>query len=62
MRDAAPATGRGRHRRPRFGDVEIDAAAREVTIDGEPVSLTRLEFDLLATLGHSRAWCSVAGS
>ena len=34
----------------RFGHVEIDAAAREVTIDGEPVSLTRLEFDLLATL------------
>ena len=34
----------------RFGHVEIDASAREVTIDGEPVSLTRLEFDLLATL------------
>ena len=33
-----------------FGDVQIDLAAREVTVAGEPVALTRLEFDLLATL------------
>ena len=32
------------------GDVQIDAAAREVTVRGEPVALTRLEFDLLETL------------
>jgi DNA-binding response OmpR family regulator len=34
----------------RFGDLEVDPAAREVTLDGNPVELTRLEFDLLATL------------
>jgi DNA-binding response OmpR family regulator len=33
-----------------IGEVEIDPAAREVTVAGEPVTLTRLEFDLLATL------------
>jgi DNA-binding response OmpR family regulator len=32
------------------GDVQIDPAAREVTVQGEPVALTRLEFDLLETL------------
>ena len=32
------------------GDVQIDPAAREVTLLGEPVALTRLEFDLLETL------------
>jgi DNA-binding response OmpR family regulator len=34
----------------RFGDLVIDPAAREVTVAGEPVELTRLEFDLLDTL------------
>jgi DNA-binding response OmpR family regulator len=34
----------------RFGDLTIDAEAREVTLGGEPVELTRLEFDLLDTL------------
>ena len=34
----------------RVGDVQIDPAAREVTVQGEPVALTRLEFDLLETL------------
>lgn len=34
----------------RFGDVQIDPEAREVTVGGEPVALTRLEFDLFATL------------
>ena len=36
--------------RRRFGELEIDPAAREVTVGGRPVALTRLEFDLLATL------------
>lgn len=37
----------------RFGRLEIDPAARTVTVDGEPVPLTRTEFDLLLTLaGH----------
>ncbi len=33
-----------------FGDLTIDPAAREVTVAGRPVELTRLEFDLLDTL------------
>ena len=34
----------------RFGALEIDPQAREVRVDDRPVKLTRLEFDLLATL------------
>ena len=33
-----------------FGDVAIDLQGRQVTRAGEPVELTRTEFDLLATL------------
>ena len=36
----------------RFGDLEIDPLAREVRRDGEPVELTRLEFELLDTLSE----------
>jgi DNA-binding response OmpR family regulator len=32
------------------GDLEIDVVAREVRVCGEPVLLTRIEFDLLVTL------------
>jgi DNA-binding response OmpR family regulator len=45
-RRADPATADVR----RFGQLSIDPAAREVHVDGEPVELTRLEFDLLDTL------------
>jgi DNA-binding response OmpR family regulator len=34
----------------RFGALEIDVTAREVRLDGEPVELTKIEFDLLDTL------------
>ena len=34
----------------RFGELEIDPAAREVRVAGEPVELTKLEFDLLDVL------------
>lgn len=34
----------------RFGDLVIDPAAREVTLDGAHVDLTRTEFDLLEAL------------
>ena len=34
----------------RFGSLTIDPDAREVTVAGEPVELTKLEFDLLDTL------------
>jgi len=33
-----------------FGDLTMDVEAREVKIGGEPVELTRIEFDLLATI------------
>ena len=33
-----------------FGDLEVDPGGREVRLDGEPVTLTALEFDLLVTL------------
>ena len=32
------------------GDLVVDEAAREVRVGGEPVALTRIEFDLLAAL------------
>ncbi|MEA2256216.1 MAG: two-component system, OmpR family, response regulator RegX3, partial [Solirubrobacteraceae bacterium] len=43
---AAPAAAD----RVRIGAVEVDAAARTATLDGEPLELTRKEFDLLALL------------
>ena len=33
-----------------FGDLTVDLLAREVSIDGTEVSLTKIEFDLLTTL------------
>jgi DNA-binding response OmpR family regulator len=36
----------------RFGDLVVDPAAREVRHGGEPVELTRLEFDLLDALSE----------
>ena len=43
-RPAAPGGGE------RFGDVEVDRATRIVRRDGQPVSLTPMEFDLLVAL------------
>lgn len=34
----------------KFGGLTVDAGAREVSLDGEPVKLTTLEFDLLLVL------------
>jgi DNA-binding response OmpR family regulator len=34
----------------RFGELEIDAEAREVRVGGNPVELTKIEFDLLDVL------------
>lgn len=33
-----------------IGDLVVDRAARQVNVDGEPVSCTRIEFDLLTAL------------
>jgi DNA-binding response OmpR family regulator len=35
------------------GDLEIDIASREVSVDGTPVALTRIEFDLLVSLARN---------
>ncbi len=35
-----------------FGPLAIDVEGREVHLDGDPVALTRTEFDLLAALAH----------
>ena len=35
-----------------FGPLVVDPLAREVSLDGEPIALTRTEFDLLATLSE----------
>jgi DNA-binding response OmpR family regulator len=45
LRRAAPATAGDEM--IRFGDVELDAAARRATKAGEPLTLTAKEFDLL---------------
>jgi DNA-binding response OmpR family regulator len=37
-----------------IGPLEIDLAGREVNMDGEPISLTPTEFDLLAVLARNR--------
>ena len=43
----------------RFGDLEIDPAAREARRGGEPVELTKIEFDLLDVLsGEQRVYGS----
>jgi len=36
-----------------FGDLVLDPAAREVRVGGELIDLTRIEFDLLASLAQS---------
>jgi DNA-binding response OmpR family regulator len=46
----------------RFGSVVLQVGARRVEVDGRPIELTRVEFDLLAALARrpgqavSRAW------
>lgn len=48
-RDPAPA-GPAPSTAVTIGSLTIDTAAREVHVDGEPVALTRTEFDVLAAL------------
>jgi DNA-binding response OmpR family regulator len=53
LRRASPADGA--HERLAFGDLQLDAASREVRRGGEEVRLTAKEFDLLWFLaGHPR--------
>ena len=53
LRRAGPAGG-GRAARQRFGDVEVDPAARSVRRGGQSVELTPKEFDLLLALVRRR--------
>jgi two-component system, OmpR family, alkaline phosphatase synthesis response regulator PhoP len=48
---AGPGGGKGTLA---FRQVTIDVAARQVTVDGKPVELTAIEFDLLAALAENR--------
>lgn len=41
------------HRRMRFGDVDVDLAARLISVSGKPLSLAPLEFSLLEYLAHN---------
>ena len=51
-RPGAAAPGPGDEAVRVFGALVIDVLAREVTLDGRPVELTRTEFDLLDTLSE----------
>jgi len=52
LRRSAPGAGAGAPAVERFGSVEVDAASRSVRRNGEEVSLTPKEFDLLLALMH----------
>jgi two-component system, OmpR family, alkaline phosphatase synthesis response regulator PhoP len=55
LRRLQPGTGTGDENRIlAFRHVRIDMAARQVTVDGHPVELTAVEFDLLKALAESR--------
>jgi len=45
-----PRTGPNGNITRRFGSLEVDPTAREVRLDGSPIELTKLEFDLLDAL------------
>ena len=45
--------GAEQERKKRFGDVEVDFAARQVSVDGQPLNLAPLEFSLLEYLARN---------
>ena len=45
--------GAEQERKKRFGEVEVDFAARQVSVDGQPLNLAPLEFSLLEYLAHN---------
>jgi DNA-binding response OmpR family regulator len=51
-RPRTPADRDDQHQDLKFGDLRIDVQGRDVWLDGEPVALTRTEFDLLAALAE----------
>lgn len=54
LRRLQPKDGEGRQGVLAFRHVVIDRDARTVTVDGKPVDLTALEFDLLVALAENR--------
>ena len=51
LRRSAPRDGAGAEEKPiRIGELELDPAARVARLGGEPLDLSRKEFDLLAEL------------
>ncbi|MFD9698750.1 response regulator transcription factor [Lentzea sp. NPDC059081] len=52
-RGGGPAAPAVPHQRRTLGSVEVDLDTREVTVRGEPVSMTRIEFELLAALSEN---------
>ncbi len=50
---AGPASAEGQPRLV-FQQVTVDAGARQVTVEGKPVELTAIEFDLLLALAENR--------
>jgi DNA-binding response OmpR family regulator len=51
-RPRAPRDVQDQHQDLRFGDLRVDVQGRDVWLAGEPVALTRTEFDLLAALAE----------
>jgi DNA-binding response OmpR family regulator len=52
-RGTSPTAAAGAEARPaplQIGALRIDVAARQVSLAGQPIALTRMEFDILATL------------
>jgi len=54
LRLADSGRGARRHERLRVGPLEIDLAGREVRVEGDLISLTPKEFDLLVVLARNR--------
>jgi DNA-binding response OmpR family regulator len=51
-RPRTPREAEDQHPDLRFGDLRVDVQGRDVWLGGEPVALTRTEFDLLAALAE----------
>lgn len=51
-RPRTPREAQDQHHDLRFGDLRVDVQGRDVWLGGEPVALTRTEFDLLAALAE----------
>ena len=60
LRRAAPAAPRGDGKPIRIGELSLDTAKHEARLNGEPLELSRKEFELLRVLMESAGSCSPA--